>query len=98
MDEGLPLPALDAPTFEHIAHHRAEMLRQHKLLANAWLWYVAPFVPGMAVMLAAMGRVDPTQTMMASIVCVLVFLAIALLNRRAARNLGRAATSLVDPS
>jgi len=31
--------------------HRAELVRQRDLLASIWSWYLAPFVPGMALCL-----------------------------------------------
>jgi hypothetical protein len=39
--ENLGMPSL--------AFHRAELVRQRDGLRDAWLWYVAPFVPGMTV-------------------------------------------------
>jgi hypothetical protein len=28
-------------------HHRQELERQHNALSNAWLWYIAPFMPAL---------------------------------------------------
>jgi len=30
-----------------LSHHRQELERQHDSLSNAWLWYIAPFMPAL---------------------------------------------------
>ena len=32
-----------------LAFHRAELVRQHEALRSAWLWYLVPLAPGMAL-------------------------------------------------
>ena len=43
-----------APARELIAFHRSELVRRRDALKSAWLWYLAPILPGTVLML--MGR------------------------------------------
>src|SRR5690606_35891927 len=45
--------------------HRAELVRQRDALRTVWLWYIAPFIPGFALWLAALwiGTPDDQKTM-----------------------------------
>lgn len=90
---------LDATTAEHLAGYRSELERQRQLLESAWRWYVAPFVPGVLLMLVATPLEAPLPdhargflwigSALAAAVCGLVFWAVARLNRSAARQLQR---------
>jgi Flp pilus assembly protein TadB len=42
----------DAQRLELIAFLRTELVRQRDARTSAWLWYIAPFLPGMALMMA----------------------------------------------
>ncbi len=42
-----------------LAFHRAELVRQRDALSSAFWWYIAPFVPGMAVFVAGMALARP---------------------------------------
>ncbi len=44
----------DAERLELIAFIRSELVRQRDARTSAWLWYIAPFLPGMVLMI--MGR------------------------------------------
>lgn len=41
------------PAAAWFERYRAEMVRQRDLLKSVWKWYALPFVPGLAVMMAA---------------------------------------------
>lgn len=45
---GGPPPGVDAALSSR-DFHRAQLVRQRDALRSVWLWYVAPFVPGMVV-------------------------------------------------
>lgn len=95
----LPPPAADAPTRERVAHYRAELSRQRDLLASVARWYILPFAPGMLLFLAGTGidlvkhGLPPQHAALALGSTLLVMAATAavvlLLNRRAARAMGR---------
>lgn len=74
-----------------LSFHRAELIRQREALRAAVWWYIAPFVPGMAVFIAGMARVrsDGSLIHLAPLAALLVayLTAWTLLNRRAARRL-----------
>lgn len=71
-----------------LAFHRAELVRQRNALRDAWLWYIAPLVPGMAVL---MWDVQTPQAGWRGLVTQLSVVAVAVgvvwLNRRAAKKL-----------
>lgn len=75
-----------------LAFHRSELVRQRDALRSVWKWYLAPFVPGLVLnqvdrqMVAASAH-DHTVGLLSAAVTVLLFVVIALLNRRAARKL-----------
>lgn len=57
----LPAPAPTAPTREVLAHERAQLERQARLLERVWIWYLAPLVPSVVLiyaegLLGALGR------------------------------------------
>jgi hypothetical protein len=78
---------------------RRELTRQRDALRSVGRWYLAPFAPGMALLMAgrwfqahAAGRsleADHRIILMASAVVVVVFLAIWALNQFGARRLQR---------
>jgi hypothetical protein len=79
--------------------YRAELTRQRDALRSVGVWYIAPVVPGMTLLL--MGRwfqshatkwpvgADHFIILLCAAVAVLVFLAIWLLNQRGADRLQR---------
>jgi hypothetical protein len=42
----------DAQRLELIAFHRRELVRMRDARSSAWLWYILPILPGMALMMA----------------------------------------------
>ena len=79
--------------------HREALVRQRKAIDSVGAWYMAPFVPGMALLL--LGRwfqahtphrtiaIDHLIIVLAAMIAALVFLVIWLLNKRAADRLQR---------
>lgn len=49
----------DAGFSSYIEFQRRELERQRDALSSVWRWYLAPLLPGMAVLLAAFGRANP---------------------------------------
>lgn len=80
-------PSVDstAETRVALAAHRSALERQRDLLASAWRWYLLPLVPGLLLIILS----RPASAPRAALVCGVVFVAIALLNRAAARSLQR---------
>lgn len=74
-----------------LSFHRAELVRQREALRAAAWWYIAPFVPGMAVFIAGMARVraDGSLIPLAPLAVLLAaYLVIwTIVNRRAASRL-----------
>ena len=73
---------------------RGELERQRDLVANVWLWYLAPLVPGFVLYTAAYGRALPYPVNLAGMVWLdgivaAVFFFVWKLNQRAARSLQR---------
>lgn len=79
---------------------RGELARQRDALASVWLWYLAPFVPGMALILLGrwlhpiekLGRsveTDRTMIVMTAVITLLIFLVSHLANRLGAKALQR---------
>jgi hypothetical protein len=88
--------APDAGAASLIDFHRQELERQRDALASVWLWYLGPFVPGMALILlsswlapVATRSVESQRagTLMMTVIVVLVFLVIFLLNKLGAHHL-----------
>jgi len=84
-------------------HHRAQLVRQRDALAGVWRWYLAPLVPGLALLFAGVWRlrcaIAGPATATAAIVppvliALVVFAGIHWLNRAAARRLTRAIAAL----
>ena len=44
----------------YVAYLRAELVHQRDALRGIWLWYVAPTVPGIGVLLWGMAESDPS--------------------------------------
>jgi len=73
-----------------LAFHREELVRQRDAVRSVWLWYLPPFLPGMALLMLgryfqvhAPGRPIATDHLIivfVSIIMALVFVAILLLN------------------
>jgi hypothetical protein len=70
------------------------LARQRDLLKSIWRWYLGPMIPGLAVLIAAMSRVNPGHlqrpglfTAIYTIAAAALFLGIAKLNSRAALRL-----------
>jgi hypothetical protein len=91
----LPLPK-DAGLSSCIEFQRRQLEQQRDLLSSVWRWYLGPLIPGMAVLLFAFGHANPghlkhpafvivPEAMFFVVICV----AIAMLNGRAARKLQR---------
>jgi hypothetical protein len=73
---------------------RSQLARQRDALRSVWLWYVAPFVPGVVVFRWGVETELPlngpfARGWLANLLIALVFLGIAGLNRYAARKLQR---------
>lgn len=95
----LPLPPPDAPTAEHLRHHRLALQRQHELLAGVPRWYLAPIVPGMSCFLLSAliesplaSAPLPTRLLVGALFILIVGALLGLvawLNRAATRKLAR---------
>ena len=76
--------------------HRQELERQRDLLLGIWSWYLGPMIPGLVLLMVAVGMANPGHLKHAwvfeaeySAVVALAFYFVARLNRRAARRLQR---------
>ncbi|CAN7570093.1 hypothetical protein LJR289_004051 [Pseudoduganella sp. LjRoot289] len=74
--------------------HRAELVRQRDALRSVWLWYIGPFLPGMAVFRWGVEtQLDASAPFargwQANLLIAGVLLAIAILNLYAARKMQR---------
>ena len=70
--------------------HRNELVRQRDLLRGVWTWYLLPFVPGVAVMLAGRAALQPDRrpaVLVTTALMAVVFTGVGLLNQRGARKL-----------
>ena len=93
-----PMPEATALAVPALAFHRAQLVRQRDALRNVWRWYLAPFIPGVVLFLAAIWHASRAhQSVAATLVGVVptaaivaaVFVGIHLINRAAARRLDR---------
>lgn len=75
-----PIPAAMALS-SSVEFHRTELERQRDLLRSVWLWYLAPFVPGMVLFGLGMGSLSWACGLAA------IFAGVWWLNARAARKL-----------
>jgi hypothetical protein len=70
--------------------HRRELERQRDLLRSVWSWYLAPMIPGFAVLMVARARLNPGHLLPIGLTLglfALVFAFTGWLNHRAARRL-----------
>lgn len=63
----IPAPPPAAPTRDVVAHERAQLERQARLLERVWVWYLAPMVPSMVLiytesLVRALGRSGTERT------------------------------------
>lgn len=75
-----------------VARLRTELVRQRDLLRGVWAWYLAPLVPGLAVLIAGEIHLHPERAAFVGIYaacCTLLFAGIGWLNMRAAAELQR---------
>ena len=77
-----------------IDFQRRQLIRQRDMLANIWSWYLGPLLPGLVVLMAAVGHATAGRVPHAWLftalyigIIVVVFGAIDLLNKHAARRL-----------
>ena len=84
-------------------HHRAQLVRQRDALAGVWRWYLAPLVPGLALLFAGVWQIvrDNAGASAATahilppvLIAGIVLAGIHWLNRVAARRLTRAIEAL----
>jgi hypothetical protein len=96
---------IEAGLSSFIQFQRHQLVRQRDMLTSLWSWYLGPLLPGMFLMIVAMGRANPghlhhiwlvTGAYLAIIL--LVFLGIDRLNKRAARRLQRQIDELDEAS
>lgn len=83
-------PPLAAPTTEVMRWHRAELTKQRDLLRGVPLWYLGPFVPGIAVAFAGAWLERPDQGLrigLTAVAVLVVFAGVTGLNQRAVRKL-----------
>jgi hypothetical protein len=50
-----PIPA-HLSFMDYMSRYREELRRQRSALRTVWLWYLAPFVPGLVLFITGMGR------------------------------------------
>jgi hypothetical protein len=74
--------------------HRRELERQRDLLRSIWSWYLGPMIPGLLILMVAMGRTNPGHLKhfgwvigVYGAVVALAFFFVWRLNERAARRL-----------
>lgn len=76
-----------------IAFQRQQLVRQHTALKSVPLWYLAPFMPGMGLLIYARFRDIPADEVLGASLgtawVVATFVAVWLLNHFAARKLAR---------
>lgn len=84
----------DAGLASCVQFQRRELERQRDLVGSVWRWYLGPMIPGLAILIVAFGRANPSHLKHPSILIALeaivfgaTFLGIAKLNSRAARRL-----------
>lgn len=84
-------------------HHRAQLVRQRDALESVWRWYLAPLVPGLALLFAGVWQIvrDNAGASAATahilppvLIAGIVFVGIHWLNRVAARRLTHAIDAL----
>ena len=93
----------DAGLSSGIEFQRRELERQRDLVSSVWRWYLGPMIPGLAVLVYAMGRSNPGHlphpeliTALCAAVIGAVFAVVAWLNRLAARRLQQMIDQLAE--
>jgi hypothetical protein len=88
-----------------IEFQRSQLIRQRDMLSNLWSWYLGPLLPGMVVLMVAVGHATAGRVSHAWLftaiylgIVAVAFGAIDLLNKRAARRLQRQIEELDDAS
>jgi hypothetical protein len=93
-----PAPRLEAPTEDHLAYLRAELVRERNLLGSVWRWYLAPVLPGLllvwgGILLQLSPYVPALWTWLNLVIMVVatvgIMALIARLHRRASEKLAR---------
>lgn len=84
-----PEPGPNATLAQILEFHRSQMDRQIKLLSRVLVWYLAPIGVGLVALLTADAmRLGPTPILTGTMIAfVVIFAAIAILNKRAAAKL-----------
>jgi hypothetical protein len=89
---GQPLPP-ELVAESWLAFRRAQLTRQRDALRSAWLWYLAPMVPGIIVFRWGVETELPGGTFahgwIPNAVVALIFVGVAVVNRFGARKLQR---------
>ncbi|MEH0168454.1 hypothetical protein [Roseateles microcysteis] len=73
----------------HVAFHRAELVRQRDAVRDVWLWYIGPIVPGFVVFMWGRQAELNVHHPVAYLIAALLMIAIAVVNRFAARRFQR---------
>lgn len=90
-----PRPRPGESTARFLDGYREEMLYQARLLRWVPLWYLGPFVPGMALFFGSRLRSGaPGPTLATAVFVALVFAGVAALNLATARRLERSAEAI----
>ncbi|GAC1351944.1 MAG: hypothetical protein NVSMB1_09880 [Polyangiales bacterium] len=88
-------------TVEYLKFYRRELIRQRDLLKRVVRWYLAPLVPGTAVLLVgellASYRIDVRPVVVTVLLFLIVFVGVARLNAHGARKLQREIDALGPP-
>lgn len=83
-----------------LAFYVAELRRQSRLLRWVWLWYIAPFLPGLALFFIGLAQgLPPSYRIVIGpsiVVVAVIFTGIIWLNRHIARGLERTLQSLTQ--
>lgn len=95
----------EAGVSSFIEFQRRQLVRQRDMLTNLWSWYLGPLLPGLVLMIVAIGRANPGHvrhiwpiTALYLGIILAAFFAIDRLNKRAARRLQRQIDELDEAS
>ncbi len=80
-------------------HLLARLERERRLLKSAWLWYVAPLVPGFVLVYLGTWMADPARPafpLIAGAATFVFLVGVVLVNRTAARRLSREREEMMD--
>ncbi len=81
----LPTPRHDAPLAEYLDAERGAMLLQARMLEQAWLWYFAPFMVGIAGLVFSISGVNLKTVLYTGSIAVFCVV-MSYVNRIAART------------